>query len=88
MFILQNEEKYFQVSYPKPMHGILGKLSLLTVSGDLHKKLRNVAVNFIGASKSTPAFLHSVEKLSISMMESWKEGKQITFCYEIRKANT
>ncbi|KAH9791073.1 cytochrome P450 724B1 [Citrus sinensis] len=59
MFILQNEEKYFQVSYPKPMHGILGKLSLLTVSGDLHKKLRNVAVNFIGASKSTPAFLHS-----------------------------
>ncbi|KAL9454714.1 hypothetical protein AB3S75_010174 [Citrus x aurantiifolia] len=85
MFILQNEEKYFQASYPKPMHGILGKLSLLTVSGDLHKKLRNVAVSFIGASKSTPAFLHSVEKLSISMMESWKERKQITFCYEIRK---
>ncbi|KAJ4729337.1 putative Cytochrome P450 [Melia azedarach] len=84
MFVLQNEEKLFLASYPKPMHGILGKYSLLIVSGELHKKLRNVAVSFIGSSKSTPAFLRFVEKLALSMMESWKQHKRD--CEEIRKA--
>lgn len=67
------------------MHGILGKFSLLIVSGDLHRKLRNIAVNFVTVSKSAPSFFHCVEKLAISMMESWKEFKQIAFYEEVRK---
>ncbi|GKV07842.1 hypothetical protein SLEP1_g19554 [Rubroshorea leprosula] len=85
MFVLQNEEKLFQASYPKAMHGILGKFSLLIVSGDLHKKLRNIAVNFISASKSTPEFLYCVEKLSVSMMNSWRDCKEITFYQHVKK---
>ncbi|KAJ9152821.1 hypothetical protein P3X46_026340 [Hevea brasiliensis] len=85
LFILQNEEKLFQASYPTAMHGILGNFSLLLVSGDLHKKLRSIAVSFIAVSKSTPSFLHCVEKFAISMMESWKECKEIAFHKEVRK---
>ncbi|GLU11364.1 hypothetical protein SLE2022_281170 [Rubroshorea leprosula] len=85
MFILQNEERLFQASYPKPLHGILGQFSLLIVSGDLHKKLRNIAVSFISTSKSTPEFLHCVEKLSVSMMNSWRDCKEITFYREVKK---
>lgn len=85
MFVLQNEEKLFQASYPKPMLGILGKFSLLVVSGDLHKKFRNLAVSFISTSKSTPEFLHFVEKLSVSMMNSWKHCKEIPFYQEAKK---
>ncbi|KAH7577275.1 hypothetical protein JRO89_XS01G0230700 [Xanthoceras sorbifolium] len=50
MFILQNEGKLFRASYPKAMHGILGNFSLLVVSGDLHKKLRNVVISFTCSS--------------------------------------
>ncbi|TXG54752.1 hypothetical protein EZV62_020008 [Acer yangbiense] len=85
MFILQNEGKLFQASYPKAMHGILGNFSLLVVSRDLHKKLRNVVVSFTGSSKSTPAFLALVENLSISKIDSWAGCKEIPFCKEVRE---
>ncbi|XP_041006406.1 cytochrome P450 724B1-like [Juglans microcarpa x Juglans regia] len=84
MFILQNEEKLFQASYPKPMHDILGKHSLLIVSGDIHKKIRSFAVSFVGMSKSSPEFLHSVETLTISMMDSWKNCKAVSFYKEAK----
>ncbi|XP_062010240.1 cytochrome P450 724B1 [Rosa rugosa] len=84
MFVLQNEEKLFQASYPKPVHGILGKYSLLTVSGDLHRKLRNIGVSFIASSKSSPHFLHWIEKLSISMMDSWSGRNQVSFFKEAK----
>ncbi|KAL3723054.1 hypothetical protein ACJRO7_035268 [Eucalyptus globulus] len=83
-FVLQNEERLFQASYPKPMHGILGKYSLLVVSGDLHKKLRRVAVNFVTASKSSSEFHRCVDRLSVSMLESWKGRHQVAFCKEAK----
>ncbi|PWZ38935.1 Cytochrome P450 724B1 [Zea mays] len=43
-FILQNEERLFQCSYPRPIHGILGKSSMLVVLGEDHKRLRNLAL--------------------------------------------
>ncbi|KAJ0112407.1 hypothetical protein Patl1_02879 [Pistacia atlantica] len=85
LFVLQNEEKLFRASYPKPVLDVVGKLSLHAVSGELHKKLRNIAVSFITASKSNPLFLLFVEKLSLSIMDSWKEQKQISFCEETKK---
>ncbi|XP_017614942.2 cytochrome P450 724B1 isoform X2 [Gossypium arboreum] len=85
MVVLQNEEKLFQVCYPKAMHGILGKFSLLIVSGDVHKKLRNIGVSFITSSKSNPEFLDCVEKMTISMMNSWKNCKEIGFYKEVKK---
>ncbi|GMJ09391.1 cytochrome P450, family 724, subfamily A, polypeptide 1 [Hibiscus trionum] len=85
MLILQTEEKLFQVSYPKAMHGILGKFSMIIVSGDIHKKLRNMGASFITASKSNPDFLNCVEKMAISMMNSWKDCEQIGFCKEVKK---
>lgn len=84
MFILQNEEKLFQASYPKPMHDILGKHSLLIVSGDIHKKIRSFAVNFVCTSKSSPEFLDSVETLTISMMDSWRNRKAVSFYKEAK----
>ncbi|KAG6424633.1 hypothetical protein SASPL_115051 [Salvia splendens] len=88
-FILQNEETLFGSSYPKPVHDILGKLSMMLVSGSLHKKLRSVALSFINASKSSPEFLSYVDSFSLSVIHSWtslstplyffKEAKKLTF---------
>lgn len=87
MFILQNEEKLFQSSYPQALHGILGRNSLILVSGDVHKKLRSLALGMIGGTKSTVNFLPSIESLSISMMESWKGCKEVVFCKEAKRAS-
>ncbi|XP_022869804.1 cytochrome P450 724B1-like [Olea europaea var. sylvestris] len=88
IFILQNEERLFLSSYPKPVQDILGKLSMMHVSGELHKKLRSVAISFINVSKSRHEFLHYVEKLSLSLIGSWKEKKRILFFKEAKEART
>ncbi|KAF9666325.1 hypothetical protein SADUNF_Sadunf16G0217900 [Salix dunnii] len=85
MFILQNEERLFEASYPKAMHDILGQFSLLVISGDLHRKLRNFVVTFTTVSKSSPRFLNFAENLAISMLDSWKGCKEIDFLKDIRK---
>ncbi|CAN1153670.1 Cytochrome P450 724B1 [Linum perenne] len=85
MFVLLNEGKLFQASYPKAMHGILGKFSLLIASGELHKRLRSVSVTFAARSKSCPKFHHHIEKLALSLMESWKGEKEIAFLEEMKK---
>ncbi|PKI79129.1 hypothetical protein CRG98_000421 [Punica granatum] len=67
------------------MHGILGKHSLLLVSGEQHKKLRNVAVSFISASKATADFHRCLEELCTAMMESWKGRKEVSFHKEAKE---
>ncbi|KAK7816110.1 cytochrome p450 90b1, partial [Quercus suber] len=84
-FILQNEGKLFECSYPKPIHGILGKNSMLVAVGDTHKRLRNVALSLVTITKSKPEFLHDIETTAIRILHSWKEKSQVIFCEEARK---
>lgn len=87
LFILQNEQRLFLVNYPKAMHEILGKLSLLMVSGDLHRRLRSVAVHFSNSSKSSPSVLNYVERLSSAMMDKWEVVNQAEFFKEAKSVN-
>ncbi|KAL9347479.1 hypothetical protein Peur_058845 [Populus x canadensis] len=84
-FILQNEGKLFQCSYPKPIHGILGNVSMLVAVGDTHKRLRNVAVSLVSITKSKPEFLSDIERTAIQILSSWKDKQQVVFCEEARK---
>ncbi|KAK1310777.1 hypothetical protein QJS10_CPA08g01881 [Acorus calamus] len=84
-FILQNEEKLFQCSYPKPIHGILGESSMLVVVGDTHKRLRSQALTLISTTKSKGGYLNDIERTAIQVVESWKGKEQIIFCEEARK---
>ncbi|CAI9089003.1 OLC1v1023488C1 [Oldenlandia corymbosa var. corymbosa] len=84
-FILQNEDKLFQCSYPKPIHGILGKVSMLVAVSETHKKLRNVALSLVNTTKSKPEFLNDVEGIAVQMLSSWKDKEQVIFCDEARK---
>jgi len=87
MFILQNEGKLFPVDYPKVMHKILGKYALLLVIGELHKKLRSTVISFVSASKSDESnFLHFVEMLALSRINSWGSNcKQVAFYKEAKR---
>ncbi|KAL0647946.1 hypothetical protein Bca4012_046237 [Brassica carinata] len=84
MFILHNEGKLFTSDYPKAMHDILGEYSLLLVTGEVHRKLRNVIISFINLTKSKPEFLLCAENLSISMLASWKNCREIEFHNEVK----
>ncbi|KAL5981345.1 hypothetical protein ACLOJK_015400 [Asimina triloba] len=84
-FILQNEEKLFQCSYPKPIHGILGKSSMLVVVGDKHKRLRSLALTLVSTTKSKPEYLNDIERIAIQILDAWKDRKQVIFCEEARK---
>ena len=86
LFILQNEGKIFPVDYPKVMHNILGKFALLLVTGNLHKKLRSTIISFVTASKSDSNFLHCVEMLALSTINSWDRNcKQVAFYKEAKR---
>ncbi|XP_048434700.1 cytochrome P450 724B1-like [Pyrus x bretschneideri] len=84
-FILQNEGKLFECSYPKPILGILGKSSMLVAVGDTHKRLRNVAVSLVTITKTKPEFLSDIEATAIGILHSWKDKSQVIFCEEARK---
>ncbi|KAF0890482.1 hypothetical protein E2562_002845 [Oryza meyeriana var. granulata] len=91
-FILQNEERLFQCSYPRPIHGILGKSSMLVVLGEDHKRLRNLALALVTSTKLKPSYLGDIEKIALHIVGSW-HGKSkdkgrvnvIAFCEEARK---
>ncbi|XAR51933.1 hypothetical protein NMG60_11006740 [Bertholletia excelsa] len=85
VFVLQNEGKLFQSSYPGSVVGILGKNSILLVTGDLHKKLRGLAVGFGSASRSKPDFFQFVDKLARLLVESWRGKPQIRFYKEAKR---
>lgn len=86
-FILQNEDKLFECSYPKAIHGILGKISMLVAVGDTHKRLRNVALSLVTNTKTKPGFLNEVERTAIRLLDSWKHKPQVIFCEEARKVS-
>ncbi|GMN27515.1 hypothetical protein TIFTF001_001680 [Ficus carica] len=84
-FILQNEGKLFECSYPKAIRGILGHSSMLVAVGDTHKRLRNVALSLVNLTKSNPDFLSHIDKTSLSVLHSWKDKPQVSFSEEARK---
>lgn len=87
-FILQNEGKLFPVDYPKVMHKILGKYALILVTGEVHKKLRSTVISFVSASKSESNFLHFVEMLALSRINSWGSNcKHVAFYSEAKKVS-
>ncbi|KAL8150960.1 hypothetical protein V2J09_020768 [Rumex salicifolius] len=84
-YILQNEDKLFQCSYPQSIHGILGDLSMLVTVGDTHKRLRSVALSLINSIKTNIQFLNDIERSALHILDSWKDKDQVLFCQEARK---
>ncbi|XP_062185038.1 cytochrome P450 724B1 [Phragmites australis] len=84
-FILQNEERLFQCSYPRPIHGILGKSSMLVVLGEDHKRLRNLSLALVTSTKLKPSYLGDIERIALHVVGAWRGKSTVTFCEEARK---
>ncbi|XP_068653657.1 cytochrome P450 724B1-like [Aristolochia californica] len=85
-FVLHNEERLFLSSYPSNIPGILGQLTLLVATGDVHKRLRAVALNLFATMKAqNEFFLSDIENNALRVMRSWKNKERLVFCQETRK---
>lgn len=85
-FILQNEGTLFECSYPKPIHGVLGELSMLVAVGDTHRRLRSAALSLVSITKSKPQFLNDIESAALRVLGSWRaHDGTVLFCEDARK---
>ncbi|OIW11000.1 hypothetical protein TanjilG_22807 [Lupinus angustifolius] len=73
-FILQNEGKLFECSYPRSIGGILGKWSMLVLVGDMHRNMRTISLNFLSHARLRTHMMKDVEKHTLLVLRSWKEN--------------
>lgn len=73
-YILQNEGKLFECSYPRSIGGILGKWSMLVLVGDMHRDMRVISLNFLSHARLRTHLLKEVEKHAQLVLSSWREN--------------
>ncbi|XP_050209534.1 3beta,22alpha-dihydroxysteroid 3-dehydrogenase [Mercurialis annua] len=85
-FILQNEGKLFESSYPGSISNLLGKHSLLLMKGSLHKRMHSLTMSFANSSIIRDHLLVDIDRLVRLNLDSWsdrvflmEEAKKITF---------
>ncbi|KAK7305861.1 hypothetical protein VNO77_43773 [Canavalia gladiata] len=85
-FILLNEGKLFDCSYPGSISNLLGKHSLLLMKGSLHKRMHSLTMSFGNSSIIKDHLLLHIDRLIRLNLDSWshrvflmEEAKKITF---------
>ncbi|KAJ7535086.1 hypothetical protein O6H91_12G017900 [Diphasiastrum complanatum] len=81
-FVLSNEEKLFKSSYPISVTAIFGKKSLLSVHGDLHKRLHGMIARNMSADKLKGAVLRDVNTYASRVVSSWENKKFVKVEHE------
>ncbi|GAB2260217.1 hypothetical protein Droror1_Dr00011072 [Drosera rotundifolia] len=84
-FILQNEGRLFECSYPSSIGGILGKWSMLVQVGDMHRHMRMISLNFLNHGRLRTHLLREVEKHTLFVLGSWKENCSFSAQDEAKK---
>nr|BCU09065.1 cytochrome P450 family 90 [Dioscorea japonica] len=73
-FVLMNDGKLFEPSFPKSVEDILGKTSMLVVTGEMHRYMKSLSVNFMGIARLRNHFLGDSEKYILENLALWKQG--------------
>ncbi|KAF5197410.1 Cytochrome p450 [Thalictrum thalictroides] len=84
-YVLQNEGRLFECSYPSSLGGILGKWSMLVLVGDMHKNMRMISVNFMSSARLRTHLIQDVETQTLLVLKSWKVDKKILAQDEAKK---
>ncbi|XP_068655121.1 cholesterol 22-monohydroxylase CYP90B52-like [Aristolochia californica] len=84
-FILQNEGRLFECSYPRSIGGILGKWSMLVLVGDMHRNMRTISLNFMSNARLRTHLLAEVERHTLLVLSSWKDNSLVSAQEEAKK---
>lgn len=72
-FILMNEGKLFECSYPGSISNLLGKHSLLLMKGSLHKRMHSLTMSFANSSIIKDHLLLDIDRLIRLNLDSWSD---------------
>ncbi|EPS71357.1 hypothetical protein M569_03404, partial [Genlisea aurea] len=85
-FVLQNEGRLFEASYPASISNLLGRHSLLLMRGGLHRRMHSLTVSHANSPAIRDRLLADIDRLVRFTMHSWNdrvllmdEAKKITF---------
>ncbi|ONK76129.1 uncharacterized protein A4U43_C03F24240 [Asparagus officinalis] len=73
-FVLMNDNRLFEPSFPKSVADILGKTSMLVLTGEMHRYMKSLSVNFMGIARLRNNFLGDSDKYTKLNLNTWKEG--------------
>lgn len=72
-FILMNEGKLFDCSYPGSISNLLGKHSLLLMKGSLHKRMHSLTMSFANSSIIKDHLLEDIDRLIRLNLHGWND---------------
>ncbi|KAL0401205.1 UNVERIFIED_CONTAM: cytochrome [Sesamum latifolium] len=91
-FILQNEGRLFESSYPGSISNLLGRHSLLLMRGSLHKRMHSLTMSFANSAIIRDHLLLDIDRLVRLNMDAWtgrvllmEEAKKITFQLTVKQ---
>lgn len=70
-FILQNEGRLFESSYPGSIANLVGKHSLLLMRGSLHRRMHSLTMSFANSTIIKDHFLVDIDRLVRLNLDSW-----------------
>ncbi|KAG2334780.1 hypothetical protein Bca52824_005960 [Brassica carinata] len=91
-FVLQNEGKLFECSYPDSISNLMGKHSLIRMEGSLHKRMHSFTMSFANASAMKDHLMVDIDRLVRFNLGSWssrvllmEESKKMTFDVAVKQ---
>ncbi|KAF3323783.1 cytochrome P450 90B1-like protein [Carex littledalei] len=84
-FILQNEGRFFEASYPESVVRIMGEWSMLALTGEGHKEMRSIALNFLSSDILRNRLLPDIEQHALLVINTWKDGLYLSATEETKK---
>ncbi|CAI9111679.1 OLC1v1011964C1 [Oldenlandia corymbosa var. corymbosa] len=84
-FVMQNESKLFQSSYPKSFRDLVGKNGVITAQGEQQRKLHSIASNMMRLEKLKFHFLKDIQKVLHNTLNSMHDKQTICLQNVCRK---
>ncbi|EXB23625.1 Abietadienol/abietadienal oxidase [Morus notabilis] len=85
-FVIQNEGKLFQSSYPKSFRDLVGKNGVITVQGEQQRKLHGIASNMMRLEKLKFHFLEDIQRVMLNTLTNFQDNQIILLQDVCRKA--
>nr|AJT59567.1 CYP90G1v2 [Veratrum californicum] len=73
-FVMLNDGRLFEPCTPKGVLDILGHATPMALSGDLHRYIKSLSVDFMGIGRMKSYFLPDAERYITETLASWEEG--------------
>ncbi|RWW03435.1 hypothetical protein GW17_00033408, partial [Ensete ventricosum] len=85
--VLQDDGRTFVPSYPRTVVAVMGETSILSMTGDQHKKYHGIVAKFLKAVPVMERVAKEIEQSMELAFRRWKDKPQIYLQDEINQVN-